>query len=50
MNSYYSVRISYVRDKLDELGISYDVAGGGSAWVFIVIGLVIVLAAAAFVL
>ena len=50
VNSYYSVRISYVRDKLDELGISYDVAGGGSAWVFIVIGLVIVLAAAAFVL
>lgn len=49
VNSYYSVRISYVRDKLDELGISYDVAGGG-AWVFIVIGLVIVLAAAAFVL
>lgn len=49
VNSYYSVRISYVRDKLDELGISYDVAGGGSAWVFIVIGLVIVLAAAAFV-
>ncbi len=50
VNSYYSVRISYVRDKLDELGISYDVAGGGGAWVFIVIGLVIVLAAAAFVL
>lgn len=50
VNSYYSVRISYVRDKLDELGISYDVAGGGSAWVFIVIILVIVLAAAAFVL
>ena len=50
VNSYYSVRISYVRDKLDELGISYDVAGGGSAWVFVVIGLVIVLAAAAFVL
>lgn len=50
VNSYYSVRISYVRDKLDELGISYDVAGGGSAWVFIVIGLVIVLAAAVFVL
>lgn len=50
VNSYYSVRISYVRDKLDELDISYDVAGGGSAWVFIVIGLVIVLAAAAFVL
>lgn len=50
VNSYYSVRISYVRDKLDELGISYDVAGGDGAWVFIVIGLVIVLAAAAFVL
>lgn len=50
VNSYYSVHISYVRDKLDELGISYDVAGGGSAWVFVVIGLVIVLAAAAFVL
>lgn len=50
VNSYYSVRISYVRDKLDELGISYDVAGGGGAWVFIVIGLVIVLAAAVFVL
>ncbi len=51
VNSYYSVRISYVRDKLDELGISYDVYGSGSsAWVFIVIGLIVVLAAAVFVL
>ena len=44
--SSYSVSISYVRDKLDELGIEYDVSGGSMVWLFIVIGAVIILAAA----
>lgn len=48
VNSYYAVDISYVREKLDELGIDYETAGDGAgAWIYLLVGVVIVVLAAA---
>lgn len=47
--SYYAVDISYVKDTLDSLGISYEVYTEGSAWLYVAI-IAAVLAVAAVVL
>ncbi len=51
--SSYAVRISYVADKLDELGIAYDVYepdGGPGIWLYVMIAAVIVVIIAVLVL
>ena len=61
VNAYYSVRISYAADKLDELGIHYDeyapggaaapAESGGNGWVtWVVSGIVIVAVAVILIL
>lgn len=52
VNSYYTVRVQYVIDKLNELGIAYDVYKPTSVLLWIIIGAVavVIVAAAAVVL
>lgn len=49
----YAVRISYVADKLEELGIAYDVyepSGGAGIWLYVVIAAAVVVIAVVLVL